>query len=284
MSDIQPLCASTPKKSRLSALSSNDSSYLFVSDSEDQDCSSAANASELLFITSEGDNTIDACDSITSKESESILFLSNDTIMSMDDAALGEKEESNCEESTLGKECCKEHCLQHFSIEEFTNSTQHFHSKSPTEQRQYLHDCLILSSPSGAATSSASKEKFMLYSKPLCKKAFAVLLGTSERRLDRIKQNFAAVGKIVHGNRGIKRPTTKSSDASAWMESYFSRMGDHMPDSNRIHLPSFLTKREVYQRMCTELSEDGIKEIISLSTFYELWDKNFSHVLIPEVS
>ena len=80
------------------------------------------------------------------------------------------------------------------------------------------------------------------------------------------------------------RPSDKTFDASAWMNDYFSRMGDHMPDSNRIHLPSFLTKRKVYKKMCDDLYEDGIQEIISLSTFYDLWEREYSHVLIPEVS
>jgi hypothetical protein len=109
----------------------------------------------------------------------------------------------------------------------------------------------------------------MVYSKPVCSKGFAILLGTTERRLDRIRQSR----EVAHGNIGVKRPSDKTRDASAWMENYFSNMGDHMPDSNRIHLPSFLTKREVYIKMCADLYEDGIKQVISLSTFYDLWDR-----------
>ena len=101
----------------------------------------------------------------------------------------------------------------------------------------------------------------MLYGKPVCKAGFALLLGTSERRLDRIKQTVAT-GKVTHGNRGVKRPTNKRVDASAWMNDYFLTMGDHMPDNNRIHLPSFLTKREVYRKMSADLTEVGIKDII----------------------
>lgn len=61
------------------------------------------------------------------------------------------------------------------------------------------------------------------------------------------------------------------------MKNYFSKMGD------RSYAWHFLTKREVYQKMCADLSDEGIKEIISMSTFYELWDGEYSHVLIPEV-
>ena len=172
-----------------------------------------------------------------------------------------------------------------FSSEELKRAKKHFKSKSSHEQRQFLLDSSILSSPcAGEVSTCTLKEKFMIYSKPVCKRGFTILLDTTERRLDRIKQNRETSGTIVHGNRGMKRPSDKTFDASAWMNDYFSRMGDHMPDSNRIHLPSFLTKREVYKKMCDDLYEDGIKEIISLSTFYDLWEREYSHVLIPEVS
>lgn len=173
--------------------------------------------------------------------------------------------------------------MQSFSIRELNNASEHFQSKTSTEQRQYLLDSIMLSSPGSATASASVKEKIMLYGKPVCMRAFALLLNTSERRLERIKKNCSTVGKIAHGNSGIKRPTSKSLDASAWMKSYFTRMGDYMPDSNRIHLPSFLTKREVYQKMCLDLSDIGIMDIVSQSTFYELWDREYNHVLIPEV-
>lgn len=274
-SDQPPLLTSTPKKIR----ADGSSSYLFVSDDEDfvtsadsqfhcLGVSGDSNNLEPLFITSDGDSTI----FFDSKESESTIFMSDDDthIDSTDEEALA-----------ASKLCCKENCLQNFSLKEFNGATEHFKSKSSRDQRQFLLDSLILSSPE-----SATKEKFMLFSKCVCKRAFAHLLGTSERRLDRIKQYCGATGNstIVHGNAGVKRPSIKSCDASAWMKNYFEKMGDHMPDSNRIHLPSFLTKREVYQKICSDLSDEGVKEIVSLSTFYQLWDTEYSHVLIPEVS
>ena len=86
----------------------------------------------------------------------------------------------------------------------------------------------------------------MLYGKAVCRKAFATLLGTSERRLERIKAICTTSSKVVHGNCGVKRPSSKTIDASAWMQDYFNTIGDHMPDSDRVHLPSFLSKRDVF--------------------------------------
>ena len=230
--NLPPLCASTPKKAKL-----DDTSYLFI----DEDTSAVTTDSELLF-PSEAEDNIYIQDSIAS--GSSLLFLDdtvddtvNDTVTSLD--INNEREVSEGK-----KECCKENCLHSFSVEEFDAATKHFKEKSAAEQRQFLLDSLIFSSPSSASV----REKFMLYSKAVCRKGFANLLGTSERRLERIKQHCGASVKIVHGNRGMKRPTIKSCDAPAWMKSYFDMMGDNMPDSNRIHLPSFMTKREVYQK------------------------------------
>ena len=58
-----------------------------------------------------------------------------------------------------------------------------------------------------------------------------------------------------------------------------------MPHVEQIHLPHFLTKHDVYERMKRELAEEGIEEeqIISHSYFYTIWQKFFKNVVIPEV-
>lgn len=273
---LTPLGASTPKKAKL-----DDTDYVFLSDSDGDD--------SLLFLSS-GPEELGGIPSGT----DSVLFIST-TTDTTDDASMNttlippsESEDDDddvskqaMESAVLEKMCCDEKCMQNFSFKEYKMATEHFKSKTNSEQRQFLLDSIILSQTTGAT--SASVQKFMLYGKSVCRKAFALLLNTSERRFERIKHTCGTAVKIAHGNQGVKRPTNKTMEAAAWMNSYFTRMGDHMPDSDRIHLPSFLTKGEVYQKMYEELSEMGITNIISRSTFYELWDKDFCHVLIPEV-
>lgn len=295
-----PVRASTPKRAKLDTSMamgghSGDESDILSVDSKDQSESGSsyylptASTEEYLFVSDDSDNeaescVFDICQNEVSRGSESILFLDStnttgETVVSSDEISDSECYFKPCSK----KECCIKKCLEGFSIKEFNSTTQHFKSKTSTEQRQFLLDSLVLTSPTGASTSALTQESFMLYGKPVCKAAFALLLGTSERRLDRIKSNLSS-GNVAHGNRGVKRPSIKSINASAWMNEYFLLMGDHMPDSDRVHLPSFLTKREVYQKMSAALLEDGVKDIISLSTFYELKKKEYNHVIIPEVS
>ena len=54
---------------------------------------------------------------------------------------------------------------------------------------------------------------------------------------------------LVHGNSGSVRSSKKADDAKAGMKVLFDSIGEHMPHTKQTHLPSFLTKGEVYQRM-----------------------------------
>ena len=71
-----------------------------------------------------------------------------------------------------------------------------------------------------------------------------------------------------------------------WMERYFHLVGDKMPHNGQIHLPSWETQKDVYQRFCSDMSKQQIssEEIVCLSTFYRIWTDQFPKVVIPEVS
>ena len=69
------------------------------------------------------------------------------------------------------------------------------------------------------------------------------------------------------------------------MERHFQLIGDKQPDKNRVHLPSWEKKEDVYGRykggmLKIEISESSI---VGLSTFYRIWNENFANVVIPEV-
>lgn len=74
----------------------------------------------------------------------------------------------------------------------------------------------------------------------------------------------------------------KTAQSLAWLERYAGKCGDKLPDSNRIHLPSCLTKGDVFKMMETELDgigEKGCKE----SVFYRHWRTDLQHIAIPKV-
>lgn len=173
--------------------------------------------------------------------------------------------------------CCKRKCVESMSITDMRATRERFQSKTTGEQRQFLVDFL--------ATQKVG-ERLNVNGVDICKKAFSMILGCSSRRIDRMI-SIAQKGQVrlVHGNSGCVRSSEKTDDAKAWMKVFFDSIGEHMPHTKQTHLPSFLTKGEVYQRMISEMEESGIEEsaVISRSQFYSLWDLHFSHVVIPQV-
>ncbi len=84
----------------------------------------------------------------------------------------------------------------------------------------------------------------------------------------------------------VRAEASKTFEAKTWMRQYFNLIGDKMPHIDRVHLPHFLTKYDVYLRMKRELMAGGIPEdaVVKVSTFYRFWKEDFSKVLIPSVN
>ena len=70
------------------------------------------------------------------------------------------------------------------------------------------------------------------------------------------------------------------------MERYFHLIGDKMPHNNQIHLPSWETQKNIYERYISDMQDQEIpdKERVAISTFYRIWTTDFANVVIPEVS
>lgn len=123
----------------------------------------------------------------------------------------------------------------------------------------------------------------MVEGKPLCPGAFTAVLGISKKRYKRLRDSFSS-GAIQFTRKSIRRSeAVKVSEAKAWMARFFEEIGDHMPNSNQTHLPHFLTKKDVHERMRRDLLEEGVHDTVSLSYFYSIWSKSFKNVVIPEV-
>ena len=85
-----------------------------------------------------------------------------------------------------------------------------------------------------------------------------------------------------HGHLGSSRVTAVTLRTTSWMSSFFHKVGDHMPMFCDIHLPSCLTKLDVFELACDDLLQGGL-ECSSLSQFYSIWSTEFPHVKIPKV-
>lgn len=87
---------------------------------------------------------------------------------------------------------------------------------------------------------------------------------------------------IEHGHTGKTRPHESTLRLQSWMRSFFQKVGDHMPMSEAIHLPSCLTKVDIYELAREDLTQGGL-QCCSASQMYEIWNKEFKNVKIPKV-
>lgn len=88
---------------------------------------------------------------------------------------------------------------------------------------------------------------------------------------------------VEHGRQGLRSRKESTIRASVWLQIFINKVGDHMPTDGSTHLPSCLTRSDVYELAREDLSQDGTP-VCSRSTFFELWRREFQHVKIPPVN
>ena len=73
--------------------------------------------------------------------------------------------------------------------------------------------------------------------------------------------------------------------AKTWMQRYFNAKGDKMPMTNQIHVPAWDSQKEIHRRYKEDMTQQMLdrRDIICQSMFYNLWMKEFPHIVIPEV-
>lgn len=171
--------------------------------------------------------------------------------------------------------CCSNCCLANVDSKPLTS----FVAKSTIEQNQFLMDSFNLLSNEGNGI------QHMIAGKLVCKKAFILYFKISNKRYERIFEQFTRNPTVkIQRKPVIRSESVKVTEAKAWMTQYFKRIGDSMPHVEQTHLPHGLTKQDIYQIMKREILQQGVSSTISLSHFYVIWDTSFKNVLIPKVS
>lgn len=125
--------------------------------------------------------------------------------------------------------------------------------------------------------------EFFVRGKKVCREAWLLAHQMNKETFRRIHLKFKD-GVLVseHGNKGRKTVMSKTSDCIAWLQFFINSVGDHQPDKRSIHLPSCFSKSDIYKKMLEENTSLN-QPTVSLSHFYNIQEKHFSHVLIPEV-
>ena len=172
------------------------------------------------------------------------------------------------------KMCCPKRCLQQH-LEQAADINASFQRRNQCDQTQFLLDMFHVTK--GGSTHLVNGVK-------VCRNAFLAVYGISRRRYQQVLKEYLR-GSI----KALRKPTsrtitTKTADAEAWMAKYFESISDcRMPHNGQLHLPHFLSKRDVYNIMMRQM-ENQKMPTISLQQFYATWTMKFKNVVIPKVS
>ncbi|CAB4044819.1 Hypothetical predicted protein, partial [Paramuricea clavata] len=170
-------------------------------------------------------------------------------------------------------ECCPRACLKCLSYKDISEVRNKFSALATTVlERNYILSYLKdnTSSTSKQIRSGTTTTVFQVRGQPVCKEAWILIHGINRRRFDRINHDFKTGSELyVHGNSGLKRPTAKTSECTAWLNFLVNAIGDQQPDSGKVHLPSCFTKLALYKKMCEEFDSD---DNVSRSQFYSIYN------------
>lgn len=118
----------------------------------------------------------------------------------------------------------------------------------------------------------------------VCEMCFRLVYGIRYNRFKAIKARFLD-GVVIaeHGRYGTSCLTDSTIRVVSWLRSFFHKIGDRMPTKEQIHLPSCLTRADVYALAVDDLTQGGL-QCCKRSTFYDVWKTNFPNVKIPKVN
>ena len=131
------------------------------------------------------------------------------------------------------------------------------------------------------------KDKSVLYTlcgEQVCEVCWRLTYGIRYNKFRGLKDKYTSgVVALEHGLTGRLNTSQSSLRLISWMRSFFEKIGDHMPMSDALHLPSCLTRVDVYELAKDDLTQGGLA-CCSLAHMYKVWNDEFPHVKIPKVT
>ena len=178
----------------------------------------------------------------------------------------------------MQKRCCERRCFRGISQQEIEEiRDEFFRVGSETDQNQRVLDYF---------RQHSRCDNTILYTvcgREVCQACWRLTYGFRSNKFTVLLKKFQA-GVLVaqHGQSGQSQISDATLRCTSWLRSFVNKIGDHMPMSKDVHLPSCLTKTDVYDIACDDLTEDEM-QCCSKSSFYRVWCTEFPHVKIPKV-
>lgn len=179
------------------------------------------------------------------------------------------------------KKCCDEMCfkkISHVAIEACRDRMGQFHSE--TKKNQFVLDYMR----DHAKKDELRSVLYTVCGEEVCELCWRLVYGIRYNKFKTLKDKFADGAAILeHGLTGRLNTRESTIRLLEWMRSFFSKVGDSMPMSEAINLPSCLSRMDVYELAKCDLTQ-GELPCPSSSYMYEIWRKEFPQVKIPKVT
>lgn len=183
-------------------------------------------------------------------------------------------------EELLQKKCCNKKqvtCFKNICQAAIESCRDRASFDSETKQNQFVINYM---------REHARDDKSVLYTvsgQEVCETCWRYTYGFRYGKFKVLKEKFQnGVVTVEHGLTGRLNTSETTLRLLAWMRSFFGKLGDRMPMSDAIHLPSCLTKHDVYELAKDDLTQGGLS-CCSPSHLYEVWKTEFPNVKIPKV-
>jgi len=176
----------------------------------------------------------------------------------------------------ISSDCCHKNCLKSINYMYALQKRKNYLSMNKNMQNSYLVGCMI---------STKTGYDYRIGNILLCRKAFKKYHSIGNLRLSRIQTRLEKdptfYSKVQHG-REIG-PLTNT--ALAWIQDFFSKHGESIPDRESKHILDNFSRNEIY-KLYKEYDEsvEGNHNFISYAYFTRVWKRQFNNVCIPKKS
>jgi hypothetical protein len=175
-------------------------------------------------------------------------------------------------------ECCKDHCLWKFSLQECADAHTWYKGQSQQQSREWLRTTI-----QACMNSATDHVALRSHGKSLCHQAFKLLYGFSNNKFDLALADARRIGCLVtHGNLGNHNAEKlgRKFIIHTWLEEFLAVNGDTDPVSGNIHIPAYLNKHHLFEQFLEDSKISGTVTSLfpSYSSFYNYFHQHFSHV------
>ncbi|XP_072050017.1 uncharacterized protein [Amphiura filiformis] len=176
--------------------------------------------------------------------------------------------------------CCTNMCIKHICKTTAKEARQMYMEKNLKRQTKWIKKYLVEHRQEGQG--GKFFYGFFVGVRQTCRRAWMMVHGVTKSKFYLIKSSLedgetGVLQKNYH-KKGVR--TEKSNKAVVWLRKFASEFGDQMPDDDKTHLPSSMTRNDVYDRYVTDM-EDMKESPCSKATFFVYWRKDCSRIVIP---